>query len=370
MARPPNVPTKSKSATAEQRAENPTGTGPRTLEVPPTNCPKIFRGVPSRWSQNPGPVAAQPLGPAGPASRPEQEPASERRPDSINPDPGNTVPAHGRRPPSCCCGFARTADEPGNPRPACAAARWPRRTRRPSPRCCSTPSISRARASSRTAPATSEPGSRMGTTSCPRSLTGSRTARRELEAQLRQACRSASSNPARSAEQAAEEAAVAYMIEQLSPDQLEHLVRAGHPPAPRAARPPQPHALQPLRAQQGLRAGLRLPQSLVIGGSARNPIGREPRALLPPGQLQEDDVMLPSPTTRQNGRCQNGSNQRALDRTFSHSHKIVRGRFLPLFGPPGDRNPAYGMACASRAGRGPGRAAGLRSRARRTCWGR
>ena len=118
----PERPTKSKSPTAGQRAENPRGTGPRILEVPPSTVPNSLEvppGVSRSWTGR-GPVRR----PARPANRPEREPASKED-DNIDSHPGNAVPAHGRGPAPCCCGFAGTADQPGNPGPACAAAAVP-----------------------------------------------------------------------------------------------------------------------------------------------------------------------------------------------------------------------------------------------------
>ena len=81
--------------------------------------------------------------------------------------------------------------------------------------------------------------------------------RRELEDQLRKlAARQQHSREVN--EQAAEQAAMAYMIEQLSAEQLDGLVEQAIQRASRAARPTQPHPFQPLRPRQGLRTGLRL----------------------------------------------------------------------------------------------------------------
>ena len=123
----PERPPRSKSAPAEQQAESLTGTGPRILEVPPESVPESLEVAPPKWSKildrsRPRPSARQ-------APRQAQTRTNiERRPDSIDPDSGNTVPPHGRGPSPCCCGFAGTADQSGNPRPVRAAARGPERS--------------------------------------------------------------------------------------------------------------------------------------------------------------------------------------------------------------------------------------------------
>ena len=59
--------------------------------------------------------------------------------------------------------------------------------------------------------------------------------------------------------------------------------RAGHRRSSRTARPPQPHALQPLRARQGLRAGLRRAARLSLSSrfTADRAVRRSWPALLP-----------------------------------------------------------------------------------------
>ena len=84
----PERPPRSKSTPADQRAEKPDGYRSKIFRGSPRECPRIFRGAPSELVQNPGPVAAQSLGPTGPEVRPKREPASKEDQTTSIPIPG------------------------------------------------------------------------------------------------------------------------------------------------------------------------------------------------------------------------------------------------------------------------------------------
>jgi hypothetical protein len=95
----PERPARSKSApaTPQQPAENLTGTGPIFLEASPRSGPKPLEVTP-RSGPKPGPAAAHPLGLVGPKGRPEQEPSSKPDQTASIPIPGTPfrITAEGR----------------------------------------------------------------------------------------------------------------------------------------------------------------------------------------------------------------------------------------------------------------------------------
>ncbi len=120
----PERPPRSKSTPTAKGSEMATGTGPRLLEVPPLSVPESLEVHPREWSRSwtgRGPT----LRPDRPRKQARTRTSIERRPDNIDPDPGNAVPPHGRGPAPCCCGFAGIADQPGNPGPARPASPGP-----------------------------------------------------------------------------------------------------------------------------------------------------------------------------------------------------------------------------------------------------
>ncbi len=95
----PERPPRSKPApTAPQPpAESLTGTGSIFLEVNPRSGPKSLEATPGSGPKS-GPAPAQPLGPAGPERRPEQEPPSKQDQTASIPIPGTPfrITAEGR----------------------------------------------------------------------------------------------------------------------------------------------------------------------------------------------------------------------------------------------------------------------------------
>ena len=174
----------------------------------PSDCPRIFRGAPLERSKFLDQSRPKPFGPPGPEVRPEREPASIEDATTSIPIPGTPfrLTAEGRL--LVAVDLQELLTNQGIPGQL-AQRLLPRRTRKPSPRCCSTRSISRARASSRTAPAISGPGSRTATTSSPRWPAGWKPVAASWKP-------SSGRSPARQQQarevdqQAAEEAAIAY----------------------------------------------------------------------------------------------------------------------------------------------------------------
>jgi hypothetical protein len=98
----PERPSRSKASSApaaarQQPAENLTGTGPTSLEVSPRGGPKSLEVKPPSGPKS-GPAPAQSFGLAGPEGRPEQEPSSKQDQTASIPIPGTPfrITAEGR----------------------------------------------------------------------------------------------------------------------------------------------------------------------------------------------------------------------------------------------------------------------------------
>ena len=240
----------------------------------PSDCPRFFRGAPRKWSQILDRSRPSRFGPAGPASRPEREPASREDHDNIIPIPGTPfrLTAEGRLLVAVDLQELLTNQGiPGQLAQRLLAQKDPEAVAK----VLLNAFYLQSQGKLQNGPGYIRAGIEDGYDLLPQVASRLENRRRELETQLRQIA--ARQQQAREVnEQAAEEAAVAYMIEQLSPEQLDQPRPAGHRPAPRAARPPQPDPLQPLRAQQGLRAGLFFLANSPRRGSVRTGTQRRP----------------------------------------------------------------------------------------------
>jgi AcrR family transcriptional regulator len=214
--------TKSKSPAAGQRAEKTRSTGPSILEVPPGTVPESLVVAP--WSgPDPGPAEAQPFGPPGPASRPEQEPASKEDQTTSIPIPGTPfrLTAEGRL--LVAVDLQELLTNQGIPGQLAQ-----RLLTQKDPEAVAKVLLNafylKSQGKLQNGPGYIRAGIEDGYDLLPQVANRLENRRRELEAQLRQVA--TRQRQARELdEQAAEEAAVAYMIEQLSPEQLDRLVQ-------------------------------------------------------------------------------------------------------------------------------------------------
>jgi hypothetical protein len=217
----PQRPSRSKSAPAEPRAESLTGTGPRILEVLPQSVPKSLEVVLPGGLES-GPVAAQPLGPAGPKGRPEQEFSSKENQTASIPIPGTPfrLTAEGRLLVAVDLQELLTNQGiPGQLAQQLVAQKDPEAVAK----VLLNASYLQSQGKLQNGPGYIRTGIEDGYDLLPQVATRLENRRRELEAQLQKVSqRQQQSREA--AEQAAEQAAVSYMIEQLSPDRLDHLV--------------------------------------------------------------------------------------------------------------------------------------------------
>jgi biotin operon repressor len=218
----PERPTKSRATAAGKGSENPTSTGPRILEVPPETVPESLEVAPWR-GPNPGPVAAQALGPPGPASRPEREPAPRDDQTTSVPIPGTPfrLTAEGRL--LVAVDLQELLTNQGIPGQLAQ-----RLLSQKDPEAVAKVLLNafylKSQGKLQNGPGYIRAGIEDGYDLLPQVASRLENRRRELEAQLRQIA--TRQQQAREVdEQAAEEAAVAYMIEQLTAEQLDRLVR-------------------------------------------------------------------------------------------------------------------------------------------------
>jgi biotin operon repressor len=217
----PQRPTKSKSGAAEKQAESLPGTGPRILEVPPESVPNSL-DVPPRGGPKSGPVAAQTFGPTGPQSRPEREPTSKEDQTASIPIPGTPfrLTAEGRLLVAVDLQELLTKEGiPGQLAQRLVAQKDPEAVAK----VLLNALYLQSQGKLQNGPGYIRAGIEDGYDLLPQVASRLENRRRELEDQLRKlAARQQHSREVD--EQTAEQAAMAYMIEQLSPEQLDGLV--------------------------------------------------------------------------------------------------------------------------------------------------
>jgi Helix-turn-helix domain len=218
----PERPPRSKSTPAGQGAEKSTGTGPILLEVPPPSVPESLEVHP-RSGPNPGPVAAQSFGPIGPASRPEREPTSREDQTASTPIPGTPfrLTTEGRLLVAVDLQELLTNQGiPGQLAQRLLAQKDPEAVAK----VLLNAFYLQSQGKLQNGPGYIRAGIEDGYDLLPQVASRLENRRRELETQLQQVA--ARQQKAREVDQqAAEQAAVAYMIEQLSPEQLDDLVQ-------------------------------------------------------------------------------------------------------------------------------------------------
>ncbi len=217
----PQRPPRSKSSPADQQAESLTGTGPRLLEVHPGSVPESLEVAP-RSGPKPGPVAAQTFGPAGPEVRPNQEPTSKEDQTASIPIPGTPfrLTAEGRLLVAVDLQELLTNQGiPGQLAQRLVAQKDPEAVAK----VLLNALYLQSQGKLQNGPGYIRAGIEDGYDLLPQVATRLENRRRELEDQLRKLeARQQQSREVN--EQAAEQAAMAYMIEQLSSDQLDRLV--------------------------------------------------------------------------------------------------------------------------------------------------
>ncbi len=218
----PERPTKAKTPSGGQGAEKARSTGQKSLEVSFQTVPESLE-VPPPSGPDPGPVAAQPFGPPGPAGRPEREPASKEDQTTSIPIPGTPfrLTAEGRL--LVAVDLQELLTNQGIPGQLAQ-----RLLSQKDPEAVAKVLLNafylKSQGKLQNGPGYIRAGIEDGYDLLPQVATRLESRRRELEAQLRQIA--AHQQQAREVvERAAEEAAVAYMIEQLSPEQLDRLVQ-------------------------------------------------------------------------------------------------------------------------------------------------
>ena len=218
----PERPTKAKEKAAAKGSEMPRGTGPEFLEVPPETVLESLELGPGR-GPDPGPVAAQPFGPPGPKAGPEREPASRGDETTSIPIPGTPfrLTAEGRLLVAVDLQELLTNQGiPGQLAQRLLAQKDPEAVAK----VLLNAFYLKSQGKLQNGPGYIRAGIEDGYDLLPQVASRLESRRRELESQLRQIA--ARQQQAREVDQqAAEEAAVAYMIEQLSPDQLDRLVK-------------------------------------------------------------------------------------------------------------------------------------------------
>ena len=271
----PERPPRSKATAAGQGAEKPTGTGPRLLEVPPPSVPESLE-VPPRSGPNPGPVAAQSFGPIGPASRPEREPTSREDQTASIPIPGTPfrLTAEGRLLVAVDLQELLTNQGiPGQLAQRLLAQKDPEAVAK----VLLNAFYLQSQGKLQNGPGYIRAGIEDGYDLLPQVASRLENRRRELETQLRQVAARQQTGP-RGRPTSRRTSRRRLHDRATQPRATRPARPAGHRPAPRAARSPQPHPLQPLRPQQGLRAGLFFLANSPGRGSVRigtqRPLGR------------------------------------------------------------------------------------------------
>jgi hypothetical protein len=217
----PQRPPRSRPGTAEKQAESLPGTGPRILEVPPGSVPNSLE-VPPGSGPKSGPVAAQSFGPTGPESRPEREPASKEDQTASIPIPGTPfrLTAEGRLLVAVDLQELLTKEGiPGQLAQRLVAQKDPEAVAK----VLLNALYLQSQGKLQNGPGYIRAGIEDGYDLLPQVASRLENRRRELEDQLRKlAARQQHSREVD--EQTAEQAAMAYMIEQLSPEQLGSLL--------------------------------------------------------------------------------------------------------------------------------------------------
>jgi biotin operon repressor len=218
----PERPSRSKTAAAANPAEKAKGTGLISLEQALSSGPESLEVVP-RSGPEPGPVAAQGFGPIGPTSRPEREPTSRDDQTASVPIPGTPfrLTAEGRL--LVAVDLQELLTNQGIPGQLAQ-----RLLDQKDPEAVAKVLLNafylQSQGKLQNGPGYIRAGIEDGYDLLPQVATRLESRRRELEGQLRQvAARRQQTHEVD--QQAAEQAAMAYMIEQLSPEQLDELVQ-------------------------------------------------------------------------------------------------------------------------------------------------
>jgi hypothetical protein len=218
----PQRPPRPKSPPVTKRAESLTGAGPDFLEVTPPPGP-FFLDLPPRSGPRSGPVVAHAVGPTGPESRPKQEPPSrdEDRTASI-PITGTPfrLTAAGRLLVAVDLQELLTSQGiPGHLAHRLVAQKDPEAVAK----VLLNALYLQSQGKLQNGPGYIRAGIEDGYDLLPQVASRLENRRRELEAQLRK-IETRQEQAREIDEQAAEQAAIAYMIEQLSPEELNRLV--------------------------------------------------------------------------------------------------------------------------------------------------
>jgi hypothetical protein len=217
----PERPSRSKSAPPAQRSESPTGTGPILLEVPPRSGPESLEVGP-RSGPRLGPVPAHAFGLTGPEDRPEREPTP--RPDQTTsiPIPGTPfrLTAEGRLLVAVDLQELLTNQGiPGHLAQRLVAQKDPEAVAK----VLLNALYLQSQGKLQNGPGYIRTGIEEGYDLLPQVASRLENRRRELEAQLQRIAVQRQQDRELN-EHAAEQAAMAYLIEQLSPEDLDRLV--------------------------------------------------------------------------------------------------------------------------------------------------
>lgn len=215
----PERPSRSKVANQAEKARS---TGPVSLELPLLSVPDSLEVAP-RSGPETGTVAAQGFGPIGPTGRPEREPSSKDDQTATVPIPGTPfrLTAEGRLLVAVDLQELLTNQGiPGQLAQRLLAQKDPEAVAK----VLLNAFYLQSQGKLQNGPGYIRAGIEDGYDLLPQVATRLESRRRELESQLKQIA--ARQQQAREADQqAAEQAAMAYMIEQLSPEQLDDLVQ-------------------------------------------------------------------------------------------------------------------------------------------------
>lgn len=218
----PERPSRAKEKSAARESEKPSGTGPIFLEVTPPTVPETLEVA--LWSvPDPGPAPAQTVGPAGPTVGPEREHTTREDATTTIPIPGTPfrLSAEGRLLVAVDLQELLTNQGiPGQLAHKLLAQKDPEAVAK----VLLNAFYLKSQGKLQNGPGYIRAGIEDGYDLLPQVASRLESRRQELQAKLRQV--ESRRQQAREVDrQAAEEAAVAYMIEQLSPGQLDELVR-------------------------------------------------------------------------------------------------------------------------------------------------
>lgn len=215
----PERPSRSKAANQAEKARS---TGPFSLDLPLSGVLESLEVAPQSGPET-GPVAAQGLGPIGPTSRPEREPSSKDDQTASVPIPGTPfrLTAEGRLLVAVDLQELLTNQGiPGQLAQRLLAQKDPEAVAK----VLLNAFYLQSQGKLQNGPGYIRAGIEDGYDLLPQVANRLESRRRELESQLKKI--DARRQQAREADQqAAEQAAMAYMIEQLSPEQLDELVQ-------------------------------------------------------------------------------------------------------------------------------------------------